>query len=77
MMGWYGSALIALIGWLALRLRPSTRTTGSAPAASRQSPAAPASAFEILDRRLAGGDIDAPTYQAHRSALTAAHEGDR
>ena len=75
MMGWYGNAmgslgwlgmgvfwllLLALIGWLVMRLLPSsgrtTRSTGD-------------SAAEILDRRMARGEIDVPAWQTQRSAL--------
>lgn len=78
-VGLFWIALIAMIVWLVLRLLPSKSTTGSTQATSGQSPAAPGpeSPFEILDRRLAQGDIDAQTYQAHRAALTAAREGNR
>ena len=78
MMGWYGNGmswpqtlamgvfwliLIGLIVWLVVRLLPSsdgrTRNTGE-------------SALEILDRRLALGEIDLEAWQAQRSALVAA-----
>lgn len=93
MMGWYGNgmssggwvfaglfwiALIALIAWLVIRLLPSQRESRVG-ASSEQWPATPGpeSPFEILDRRLAEGDIDAPTYEAHRAALTATRGGNR
>jgi putative membrane protein len=83
MMGWYGGGmgplgwlamglfwliLIGLIVWLVVRLLPgssvgSTRDTGEAP-------------LEILDRRLASGEIDLDTWQAQRAALLGAR-GDR
>ena len=79
MMGWYGGGmgplgwlgmglfwliLLGLIVWLVTRLLPSggggtTRPTGESP-------------LEILDRRLASGEIDLDTWQAHRAALLAA-----
>jgi putative membrane protein len=79
MMGWYGGGmgalgwlamgvfwvfLLGLIVWLVIRLLPAsgeqpTRTTGE-------------SAVEILDRRLASGEIDLETWQAQRAALLAA-----
>jgi putative membrane protein len=79
MMGWYGGGmgplgwlamgafwlvLLGLIVWLVVRLLPgsaggSTRSTGE-------------SALEILDRRLASGEIDLETWQAQRAALVAA-----
>ena len=79
MMGWYGNGmgslgwlgmgvfwliLLGLIVWLVLRLLPgsgagTTRATGE-------------SVLEILDRRLARGEIDLETWQAQRAALLAA-----
>jgi len=78
-MGLFWIALIALVVWLVLRLLPSKDATSSTRATSGRIPAAPRpeSPFEILDRRLAQGDIDAPTYQAHRAALTATRAGNR
>ena len=84
MMGWYGNGmswpqtlamgvswliLIGLIVWLVVRLLPSsgdgsTRNTGE-------------SALEILDRRLALGEIDLDAWQAQRSALVAAQSKNR
>jgi len=76
MMGWYGNGtgslgwlgmgvfwliLLGLIVWLVMRLLPgsgggTTRNTGE-------------SALEILDRRLANGQIDLEPWQAQRAAL--------
>jgi len=81
MMGWYGGGmgplgwlamglfwlvLIGLIIWLVVRLLPGSdagnpRSTGE-------------SALDILDRRLAGGEIDLNTWQAQRAALISARE---
>ena len=88
MMGWYGGgmgagmwlfmglfwiALIALIIWLVIRLLPSHGDAGTTttppthpPLPMQESP------MDILDRRLAQGDIDLDTYQAHRAALISA-----
>ena len=83
MMGWYGNGmswpqslamgvfwliLIGLIVWLVVRLLPSngagtTRNTGE-------------SALEILDRRVARGEIDQDAWQAQRAAIVAA-QGER
>jgi putative membrane protein len=82
MMGWYGGGmgplgwlgmglfwliLIGLIMWLVIRLLPGsagvTRDTGESP-------------LEILDRRLASGQIDLDIWQAQRVALLGAR-GDR
>jgi putative membrane protein len=79
MMGWYGGGmgalgllgmglfwliLLGLIVLLVIRLLPGssdppTRITGE-------------SAVEILDRRMANGEIDMETWQAQRAALLAA-----
>jgi len=79
MMGWYGGGmgllgwlamalfwliLLGLIVWLVTRLLPdgsggTTRPTGESP-------------LDILDRRLAMGEIDLDTWQAQRAALLAA-----
>jgi putative membrane protein len=79
MMGWYGGGmgafmwlgmglfwliLLGLIVWLVIRLlpgssEPPTRTPGE-------------SAVEILDRRMANGEIDLEAWQAQRAALLAA-----
>ena len=76
MMGWYGNGtgslgwlgmgvfwliLLGLIVWLVMRLLPgsgggTTRNMGE-------------SALEILDRRLANGQIDLEPWQAQRAAL--------
>ena len=79
MMGWYGGGmgpigwlamglfwliLLGLIVWLVVRLLPGSGggTTSSSGDA----------AFEILDRRLASGEIDLAAWQAARAALVAA-----
>jgi putative membrane protein len=79
MMGWYGGGmgslgwlgmgvfwlfLLGLIVWLVVRLLPgsnggTTRDTGESP-------------LQILDCRLAGGQIDLELWQAQRAALLAA-----
>ncbi|MHB8187434.1 MAG: SHOCT domain-containing protein [Dermatophilaceae bacterium] len=79
MMGWYGGGmgwgawfamglfwlvLLGLIVWLVARLLPgsgggTTRDMGE-------------SAVEILDRRLASGEIDLEAWQSARAALVAA-----
>jgi putative membrane protein len=60
-MGLFWLVLIGLIMWLVFRLLPgsesvTTRDTGQP-------------ALDILDRRLASGEIDLETWQANRAAL--------
>jgi len=67
-MGAFWFILLGLIVWLVVRLLPGSdggtaRSTGD-------------SALEILDRRLASGEIDLETWQVQRAALGAAR-GDR
>lgn len=85
MMGWYGGGmgplawlvmglfwlfLLGLIVWLVTRLLPAgggnetTRSAGESP-------------LEILDRRLASGEIDLDTWQAQRAALLSARGNTR
>lgn len=68
-LGWLGMGLfwiilLGLIVWLAMRLIPVS--------SDRPTRASGESALEILDRRLAGGELDVQTWQAQRSALVAA-----
>ncbi len=78
-MGWYGSGgmgslgwlgmgvfwliLLGLIVWLVVRLLPDNGS-GSSPARGTGE-----SALDILDRRLANGQLDLPSWQAQRAAL--------
>jgi len=79
MMGWYGDGmgtfgllgmglfwliLLALIGWLVVRVLPA----GS----DQPTRATQESAVEILDRRMASGELDTAQWQAQRGALLAA-----
>lgn len=77
-MGLFWLVLLGVIVWLVVRLATSgTRVPPQPPAApSTPPPAAPAAgpsgtaaALEILDRRLAQGEIDVETYRATRDAL--------
>jgi putative membrane protein len=78
MMGWYGGGvgvlgmfamgvfwliLLGLILWLVVRLLPGSGS--GTPRSAGESP------LEILDRRLARGEIDLETWQAQRAALIA------
>ena len=65
-MGVAGLLLLGLIIWLIVWLLPSStgpksRSTGD-------------SAAEILDRRMASGEIDVPAWQAQRAALQGAQD---
>ena len=79
MMSWYGGGmgplgwlamvvfwliLLGLIVWLVVRLVPGS-SDGTMHAAGE-------SPLEILDRRLARGELDLETWQAQRAALIAA-----
>lgn len=79
MMSWYGGGMsplewfamgvfwlvvLALIMWLVVRLLPGG---GSVTTRPRGEPA-----LEILDRRLASGEIDLEAWQAQRTALLTA-----
>ncbi len=83
MMGWYGGGmgafgwlamglfwlvLLGLIVWLVSRLLPGSRD-------DQPSRSVGESAVEILDRRMANGEMDMETWQAQRSALLAAQRG--
>ena len=78
-MGWYGNGmgtlgwlgmglfwllLLGLIVWLVVRLLPGSGDGTTSPSGEP--------ALEILDRRLASGEIDVETWQAHRAALLGA-----
>lgn len=64
-LGWLGVSvfcllLLGLIVWLVVRLLPSDAMSADPTAES---------ATEILDRRMARGEIDVPTWQTQRAAL--------
>jgi putative membrane protein len=80
MMGWYGGGMAAfgmlamgvfwlaplgLIIWLVARLLPASGDGTRRPTGD--------STLDILDRRLASGEIDLETWQAQRGALVAAY----
>lgn len=93
MMGWYGGgmgagmwlvmglfwiALIALIIWLVIRLLPSHGQAGTTTASmTLPAPQVQESPLDILDRRLAQGEIDLETYQVHRATLISARGAQR
>ena len=61
-------ALIAVIIWLLTRSR---RDKGVGTASPTPQLPAPETPLEILDKRLARGEVDLETYQAQRAALLA------
>lgn len=63
-MGLFWIIVLGLIVWLVIRLIPGS--------SDRPTRAGGESALEVLDRRLAGGELDVQTWQAQRSALVAA-----
>jgi putative membrane protein len=70
-LGWLGMGvfwliLLGLIIWLVVRLLP-----GSDSGATRNTDE---SALEILDRRLASGELDTETWQVQRAALVGARQ---
>lgn len=78
--GWIGMAvfwiaLIALVVWLAVRALPGTRRddadAGAHPGAARSE-----TPQDVLDRRLAAGEIDTATYESVRTSLRATRTGE-
>ncbi|MHB1063705.1 MAG: SHOCT domain-containing protein [Georgenia sp.] len=62
-------ALIALIVWAVVRVFPSADKHDAGPRAETPQ--------EILDRRFAGGELDAETYRSMQEALNAGQQGRR
>ena len=65
-LGWLGMGafwliVLGLIGWLVMRLLPGS--SGRTPSPTGES------AAEILDRRMANGEIDVPAWQSQRAAI--------
>ena len=60
----FGTALLALIAWAIARITPNHHDEARAPRRSADGP------MEILDRRLAGGEIDVETYERLRVELS-------
>jgi putative membrane protein len=63
-MGVFWLMVLGLIAWLVVRLLPGGSTATARPMGE--------SPLEILDRRLASGEIDLPTWQAQRAAILGA-----
>ena len=59
-----GTALLALIAWAIARIAPSRSDDVREPRRSTDEP------VEILDRRLARGEIDVETYEQLRSKVS-------
>jgi len=65
-LGWLGMGIfwllpLGLIVWLVMRLLPGSSSRTPRPSGE--------SATEILDRRMARGEIDVSEWQTHRAAL--------
>ena len=79
MMGLFWVLLIGAIVWLVAQLATSGHRAGRAPGgygpwdgggtAHAVAPPSTPSALEVLDHRLAVGDVDVATYQQTRAAL--------
>ena len=72
-LGWLGMGvfwliLLGLIVWLVVRLLPDSGK-GNSPARGTGE-----SALNVLDRRLANGQMDMPSWQAQRAALLGVQE---
>jgi putative membrane protein len=61
-MGAFWIALVVLVVWLVIRLLPSDKGDREVATQSK-------SALEMLDRRLASGEIDVDTYREVRATL--------
>jgi len=73
-LGWLGMGvfwllLLGLIVWLVMRLLPGSTGRTSRPTGD--------SAAEILDRRMARGEIDVPAWQTQRAALQGTQDSRR
>jgi putative membrane protein len=68
-MGVLWLILLGLVVWLVVRLLPDNSSGPTRPYGE--------SALEILDRRLASGQIDLDAWQAQRAALVAAQRDGR
>jgi putative membrane protein len=63
LMGLFWVALLAVVVWVVARVVPSRRGGDREPGVSAEDP------LEILDRRVANGEIDVATYDQLRSKL--------
>jgi putative membrane protein len=85
-VGLFWLVLLGVIVWLVVRVatggtrvppQPPVAAPPAPPVAPPARPAGPAAALEILDRRLAQGEIDVETYRATRDALMEGREQSR
>jgi putative membrane protein len=74
-MGLFWLILLALIVWLVVRLLPGSQS--GSPRDPRSTSDTGQSALDILDHRLASGEIDLDTWQAQRAALLGARDDRR
>jgi putative membrane protein len=64
LMSLFWTALLAMLVWAITRTLPGRGNQ------ARESPPSPDGPLEILDRRLASGEIDVQTYEQLRSTLS-------
>jgi putative membrane protein len=65
-MGVFWLVLLGLIVWLVMRLLPGSSGSGGTTRSTGESN------LEILDRRMASGEIDSEVWQTQRAALVGA-----
>ena len=65
-MGVFWLVLLGLIVWLVMRLLPGSSGSGGTTRSTGES------TLEILDRRMASGEIDTKAWQTQRAALVGA-----
>ena len=65
-MGVFWLVLLGLIVWLVMRLLPGSSGSGGTTRSTGES------TLEILDRRMASGEIDTKVWQTQRAALVGA-----
>ena len=65
-MGVFWLVLLGLIVWLVMRLLPGSSDSGGTTGSTGESN------LEILDRRMASGEIDSEVWQKQRAALVGA-----
>ncbi|MDO8107633.1 SHOCT domain-containing protein [Isoptericola sp. b441] len=78
-MGLFWLVLIGLVVWLVIRLLPERGHRSDAPTPPPPTGASTpsGSALEVLDQRLARGEVDVETYRSTRAAILDARGGGR